>query len=101
VDFFQFSAKQGDTITLDLASLPADYNLRLWTPDGTILAESALTGTTPEQIARVAPSAGSYRAEVWPVTGQWHRTDSYELRVQVVSTIPRVYLPVLVKNHSR
>jgi hypothetical protein len=101
VDFYQFSAKQYDTITLDLGSLPADYDLRLWKPDGTLLEQSILPGITPEQIVRVAPSAGNYRAEVRPATGQWNATDSYELRVQVVSTTPRVFLPVLVKNHSQ
>jgi uncharacterized membrane protein len=101
VDFFQFSAKQADTITLDLDSLPADYNLRLWNPDGTLLEQSVHAGTTAEQIVRVAPSTGSYRAEVWPATGQWHATDSYDLHVQVASTTPKVYLPIVVRNHSR
>jgi hypothetical protein len=99
VDLFQFSANHYDTITIDLGSLPADYNLRLWKPDGTFLEQSVHAGTMPEQIVRVAPTAGSYRVEVWPATGQWHATDSYELGVQVVRTTPRVYLPVVLRNH--
>jgi hypothetical protein len=100
MDWFQFNANQYDTITLDLTSLPADYNLRLWKPDQTLLDQSVLGGTTSEQIVRVAPSTGSYRAEVWPAAGQWHATNAYQLRVQVVSTTPRIYLPVLARNHS-
>jgi deoxyribodipyrimidine photo-lyase len=32
------------------------------------------------------------------VTDQWQATDSYELRVQVLWTTPRAYLPVVVRN---
>lgn len=99
-DFFQFSAKHYDTITLTLDGLPANYNLRLWRPDGTLLAQSAHAGTAPEQIVYVAPGNGSYRAEVWPATGQWHEADSYDLHVQVASTTPRIYLPVVLQNHG-
>jgi len=88
VDCFRFSANQYDRITLELNSLPADYQLRLWNPDGSLLEQSLQTGTTPEQIVLFAPYTGSYRAEVFPVTGQWQATDTYELRVQVTSATP-------------
>jgi hypothetical protein len=88
VDFFQFSAGQGDIITVDLSTLPADYDLRLWNPDGTLLGQSVQAGTTPEQIVGVGPSAGNYRVEVWPTTGQWHATDSYDLHVGVAAGTP-------------
>ncbi len=99
VDFFRFSANQYDWVTLDLDSLPADYNLRLWNPDGTLLEQSIHAGTMPEQIRIIVPSTGSYRAQVWPATGQWHATDPYDLRVQVTSTTLRVYLPIVVMNY--
>lgn len=107
VDLFQFSVKQGDTITLNLDSLPADYHLRLWSPTGSFLVESMNAGTAAEELSHVALSAGSYRAEVWPALGQWHETDTYELRMQIVSPTTtgtpgaerrRIYLPVVMKS---
>jgi len=100
VDFFAFSARHYDTILLDLDGLPADYNLRLWRPDGGLLAQSVHVGIQAEQIACVAPGNGSYGVEVWPASGQWHESSSYTLRVQVSSTTPRVYLPIMVRNQG-
>ena len=114
-DFFRFGANQYDMITLDLDGLPADYQLRLWKPDGTVMAQSVNSGTAPEQIVRVAPSTGSYRAEVWPVTGQWHGSDPYDLRVELATPMPTftpvgsptsptnvysIYLSIVLKDFS-
>ena len=115
VDFFRFGANQYDMITLNLDGLPADYQLRLWKPDGTILGQSVNPGFAPEQLVRVAPSTGSYRAEVWPAAGQWHGADPYDLRVEIATPMPTftpmgtrtppagqrsIYLSVVLKNHG-
>jgi hypothetical protein len=42
--------RQGVTVTADLMTLPADYDLYLATADGTILGQSAQEGTAPEEI---------------------------------------------------
>ncbi len=101
VDFFQFSASYHETITLDLDSLPADYNLRLWNPNGTLAGQSTQAGTRPERIEYIVPSAGSYRVEVWPAVGAWHATDSYDLSVQVaLKPLRIVHLPVVQQNRG-
>jgi hypothetical protein len=87
-DFWKFAANAGDTIRLELRSLPADYDLYLWSPAGVEVAHSWNGGTTDELIVYHAPQSGDYRVEVRPVLGQWHATDPYDLRPDVYGPTP-------------
>jgi|GEM_PF-1384668 len=82
-DFFKFAVTANHTIRLELRSLPADYDLYLWSPAGLEVEHSWNSGTSDELIVYRALQTGEYRAEVRPVLGQWHGTDPYDLRPDV------------------
>lgn len=87
-DFFRFPVTAGQMIRLELASLPADYDLFLWSPDGVEVEHSWRSDLLDELILYRALASGEYRAEVRPVYGQWHGTDPYDLRLEVYSETP-------------
>ncbi|OQB25375.1 MAG: hypothetical protein BWY10_02514 [Chloroflexi bacterium ADurb.Bin180] len=88
VDFFRFAVAAGQMIRLELASLPADYDLFLWSPAGVEVEHSWRSGLLDELIVYRALVSGEYRAEVRPVYGQWHGTDPYDLRLDVYGETP-------------
>ena len=86
-DWYKFSlpGTYTVTITVDLDSLPADYELDLVRPNGTVAAKSQKSDKTSEKITFVSNKvAGEWRVRVYPgVPGAYHATDSYRLEVDL------------------
>ena len=68
---------------MELRSLPADYDLYLWSPAGVEVEHSWNSGSSDELILYRALMTGEYRAEVRPLLGQWDANDPYDLRPDV------------------
>ena len=81
VDWFKFSVTSGQRITVDLYSLPADFDLRLYDPSGTLIDTSTNSGTTEEQIVHTASMTGDYRAYIYGYGGAYSDEDDYCLLV--------------------
>ena len=81
VDWFYFTIEQSGSVTVDLTSLPYDYDLLLFNEeDDESIGVSELYGTDDEQIVMENLEAGSYWVKVYTYGGA-STTDSYELTV--------------------
>jgi hypothetical protein len=82
-DYYKFVITTGGTATISLTTLPADYDLRLYSSNGTTqLAISQNGGTTSETITRTY-TAGTYYARVYGYNNANNATSCYTLRVQL------------------
>jgi len=92
VDQYKFTITTAGTITLTLTTLPANYNLRLVSSNGTtVLVTSASTGTTNETINYTA-AAGVYYARVYATnTTTFNATSCYTLKVQLGTATKEMY----------
>ncbi len=92
VDQYKFTITTRGTITLTLTTLPANYNLRLVSSNGTtVLVTSSSTGTTNETINYTA-AAGVYYARVYGTnTTTFNATSCYTLKVQLGTATKELY----------
>ncbi len=82
-DYYRFVITTGGTATITLSTLPADYDLRLYSSNGTTqLAISQNGGTISETITRTY-TAGTYYARVYGYNNANNATSCYTLRVQL------------------
>lgn len=82
VDYYKFFITTGGSITLSLNNLPANYNLRLTSENGSVLATSARSGTSAESITFNVASNSSYFALVYPANSKTFNANScYTLRI--------------------
>jgi hypothetical protein len=82
LDYYKFLITTGGTATITLSTLPADYDMRLYSSNGTTqLAISQNGGTTSETITRTY-TAGTYYIRVYGYNGA-NSTTCYTLRVQL------------------
>lgn len=82
-DYYRFVITTGGTATITLTTLPFDYDLKLYSSNGTTqLAISQAGGTTSETITRTY-TAGTYYAHVYGFNGANSATSCYTLRVQL------------------
>ncbi len=82
LDYYKFVVTTGGTATITLTTLPADYDMRLYSSNGrTQLAISQNGGTTSESISRTY-TAGTYYIKVYGYNGATSTT-CYTLRVQL------------------
>ncbi len=80
-DYYQFTIATGGTATITLTTLPADYDIRLYSSNGTTqLAISQNGGTTSETITRTY-TAGTYYIRVYGYNNANSATNCYTLRV--------------------
>lgn len=80
-DFYKFVITTGGTATITLTTLPADYDIKLFSSNGTTqLAISQNGGTTSETISRTY-TAGTYYVSVYGFSGANSATSCYTLRV--------------------
>lgn len=83
VDFYKFVIATGGTATITLGTLPGDYDLFLYSSNGTTqLASSENGGTTSETITRTY-TAGTYFVKVIGWNGANSATVCYTLKVQL------------------
>lgn len=82
-DYYKFVITTGGTATITLNTLPADYDMRLYSSNGTSqLAISQNGGTTGESISRTY-TAGTYYVRVYGYQGANNATTCYTLKVQL------------------
>ena len=82
-DYYKFIITTGGTATVTLTTLPADFDLRIYSSNGTKqLAISQNGGTTSESITRTY-TAGTYYARVYGYSAANSATSCYTLRVQL------------------
>ncbi len=82
-DYYRFVISTGGTATITLTTLPGDYDIRLYSSNGTTqLAISQNGGTSSETITRTY-TAGTYFVRVYGYNGANSATSCYTLRVQL------------------
>lgn len=82
-DYYRFTITTGGTATITLSTLPADYDMRLYSSNGTTqLAISQNGGTSNETITRTY-TAGTYYVRVYGYNNANNATNCYTLRVQL------------------
>lgn len=80
-DYYKFVITTGGTATITLTTLPADYDVRLYSSNGTTqLAISQAGGTSSETISRTY-TAGTYYVRVYGYQNANNATQCYTLRV--------------------
>ena len=81
-DYYRFVITTGGTATITLTTLPANYNIRLYSSNGTtLLASSTRNGTNTETISRTY-TAGTYFVRVnGNNSSAFNATNCYTLRV--------------------
>jgi len=82
-DWFSFSTSGtgGTNVAVDLTTLPADYDLRLYSSTGKLLKSSLKTGTTNERIFYNNNKAASYTIQVSGYNGAFDPNNCYNLLV--------------------
>ncbi|MBX7140464.1 MAG: T9SS type A sorting domain-containing protein [Chitinophagales bacterium] len=86
-DFFSFSNTSGQpNIRVSLTNLPANYNLKLFNPSGSQIAQSTNSGTTNETVKYNTATVGTYKAQVLGVNGAFNSTTCYSLIAEISST---------------
>jgi hypothetical protein len=94
LDYYKFVITTGGTATITLSTLPFDYDLKVFSSNGTTqLAISQNGGTTSETISRTY-TAGTYYAQVYGFNGATSASLCYTLRVQL-GTAAQQELPAL------
>jgi len=83
-DWFRFSnTSTNRNIKIDLTTLPANYNVTLYSPTGAILLSSTNAGTANEVIVFNTSTVGTYRVRVFNVGGAFNATLCYTLRASI------------------
>lgn len=89
-DYYAFNNTSSQKrIKVTLTNLPADYDLKLYKPSGTLQATSSNTGTAPETIiynANKNNQVGTYKAYVYGFNGAFSATQCYTLLIQLSAT---------------
>ncbi|MGC4101740.1 zinc-dependent metalloprotease [Ferruginibacter sp.] len=82
-DYYKFVITTGGSATITLTTLPGDYDIRLYSSNGTTqLAISQNGGTTSETITRTY-TAGTYYVRVYGYNNATSATSCYTLKVQL------------------
>ena len=99
-DYYRFVITTGGTATITLTTLPFDYDIRLYSSNGTTqLAISQAGGTTSETITRTY-TAGTYYVRVYGYNGANSATVCYTLRVALgTATLPD--MPIVNSNSDK
>ena len=83
-DWFKFAnTSTNKNIKIELSTLPANYNVALYNPSGTLVASSLNSGTTNEVIIYNTTTVGTYRVRVYNVSSAFNATYCYTLRASI------------------
>lgn len=97
-DYYKFVITNGGTATITLTTLPFDYDVRLYSSNGTTqLAISQNGGTTSETISRTY-TAGTYYVRVYGYNGANSSTNCYTLKVQLGTAATQEFPVVNAEN---
>lgn len=81
-DFYVLNVSGIGTLTIDLTSLPMDYDLKLYNSSGTEVGSSTRASTNDEQIIYTPVASGSHYIKIFGYgTNDFHCTDTYSLSV--------------------
>ena len=89
IDFYKFETSGGqmETITVDLTDLPADFNLKLYDPDGNLMSWSNSPGKADEHIVlQFFDFPGAWRVEVCGADATTYHGWPYQLEVSVTGS---------------
>ena len=93
-DYYRFVITTGGTATITLSTLPADYDMRLYSSNGTTqLAISQNGGTTSETISRTF-TAGTYYARVYGYKSAFNASNCYTLRISTGTATREEKMPL-------
>ncbi|MBL0357411.1 MAG: fibronectin type III domain-containing protein [Chitinophagaceae bacterium] len=94
-DYYKFVITTGGTITLTLTTLPADYDLRLYSSNGTTQVGISQNGSTTSETINYTAAAGTYYARVYGYNNANNATSCYTLKVATgTATKPGADVPV-------
>ncbi|MFM7234650.1 MAG: M43 family zinc metalloprotease [Flavobacteriales bacterium] len=83
-DWFKFSnTSTARNIRIDLTTLPADYDVRLYNPSGTQVAISQNGGTTSEVIIYNTTVTGTWQLQVYGYNGAFNTSLCYTLKASI------------------
>ena len=83
-DWFKFAnTTTNKNIKIELSTLPADYNVALYSPSGTLVASSLNAGTASEVIIYNTTTVGTYKVRVYNVSSAFNATYCYTLRASI------------------
>lgn len=86
-DWFHFQpTTQAKNVRITLTDLPADYNMRLYSGDGTLLGNSTNTGTTSETIIYNSNKVRIYYVFIYGFEGANDPIECYTLHVETSAT---------------
>ena len=94
VDYYSFSnSSTQSNISVSLTNLPANYDLKLYSPTGTLLATSQNTGTASEIINYNTTVTGTYKVLVYGFNKSYNTINCYTLRAVTGSLAfaPEIY----------
>lgn len=89
VDFYRFGVGGSQTVAIDatLTNLPADFDLILRKPDGSIADYSNASGTADEHVSATSTNEwGDWRVSVYGPGGTVYHSQPYTLEVRLTST---------------
>jgi hypothetical protein len=89
VDFYRLSVGGSQTVTINatLTNLPADFDLILRKPDGSIADYSNASGTSDEHVSATSTNEwGDWRVSVYGPGGTVYHSQPYTLEVRLTST---------------
>ncbi|MGV8038738.1 MAG: pre-peptidase C-terminal domain-containing protein [Thermoanaerobaculaceae bacterium] len=89
VDFYKFGVGGSQTVTIDatLTNLPADFDLILRKPDGTIADYSNASGREDEHVSATSTNEwGDWRVSVYGPGGTVYHSQPYTLEVRLTGT---------------
>jgi len=86
-DYFKFTTTTTNrNIRIDLTSLPADYDVRLFNPSNVQVGSSSNSSTTSELIVYNNGPVGTYKVYVFGYNGAFNATLCYNLLASIGST---------------
>jgi Metallo-peptidase family M12B Reprolysin-like/Secretion system C-terminal sorting domain/Bacterial pre-peptidase C-terminal domain/Fibronectin type III domain len=101
VDYYKFVITTGGTATITLTTLPFDYDVKLFSSNGTTqLAISQAGSTTSESISRTY-TAGTYYIQVYGYNGANSATSCYTLKVALGTASRQEEWDGLVNNQPK
>ncbi|MFN0081655.1 MAG: reprolysin-like metallopeptidase [Ferruginibacter sp.] len=82
-DYYKFVITTGGTATITLSTLPVDYDVLLYSSDGTTQLAISQNGSTSNETITRTYAAGTYYVRVYGYNGANSPTNCYTLRVQL------------------
>ncbi|RYY70044.1 MAG: hypothetical protein EOO13_07810, partial [Chitinophagaceae bacterium] len=82
-DYYKFVVTTGGTATVTLTTLPADYELAVYSSNGTTQLASSTNGSTTSETITRTYTAGTYYARVWGYNNANNAGSCYTLKVQL------------------